>query len=470
MPGRSAFDDLSGLAKELTRKYRYKKYRDIVAATEGLVAAYRAQLDVEDPFTGSPLNRAVGHCLDLRGLSCRRLGDVPDAMLAFRMGHELCHSSHARIDLAEMMCYHSGDLEEARKLARWPVGGDDSLWFRKVKIDAFASLQLGDVEQAQKCYRLLHDKYAGLRDAYLDEARAELAERNDSDDNDDAVQRILSWLGRVAPLTDQRKNSNRRWWNALEPGWHSQLRVLACHESGKDARDRAARSKQPLDDKTLAYVLRRKEVRLNTDYPVETLAPLSRFEHVRKLKVNYWKKPTEFFAPIGKLAGLRRLEVTDNEIRDLGFVKRCSELEVLLASSNEIASLAGIEACQKLETLSVGGNALRDIEPIAHLAALRTLHCSSGDLASLAPLEGLELDTLTCRFNALTSLASLRHPADVARAGDKRQHAGDPSRFAGKSPVADPSRRSLGAAGVAFARRTHHRFCTPVRQLSAPGQ
>ncbi len=278
------------------------------------------------------------------------------------------------------------------------------MWFRKVKVDGFASLRLGDIAQAEKCYRLIHEQYAGHRNDYLSAARSELEGAKE-----EGAAQILAWLGVVPVLDGEQLATARHWWSGLNSRWKQQLRTLLARESGRSARDEAAKRKAPISDDDLTYILSRTKFTLDSNHKVGNLEPLTALRSLEEVRVAYWKGDASFFAPLAKLSLLEELDLSGNAIDDLSFVSSLARLRVLKAGWNKIKSIEPLGRCRALTELRIDRNPIADIGPLAQLTELRVLDCSCGPLTSLEPLESLSaLEELSCKAHSLEKASSLR--------------------------------------------------------------
>lgn len=389
-------ESLRALGKRLPTLYEQRDYYEVLRTTDGLYTKHAVALEVDDPFAGSPLTSAVGHCLNMRGLASLAIGDVQAAIRSFGVASEKCSNWHARVNLAEALCYRVHDYAKAQVVARQILHGED-LWFRKVKVDAYASLLLGDSKDAIRCYRLIHDEYAGLRLDYIKECIAELATSNAPTARD-----VETWFGITEQVSEAVREARRNWWNELSQNWQRQLQRLVKKGGG---------TRTPTDDE-LDYIATSKAFTLyrsGLKQPLKDLVALTGLRRLESVQLNDLKQDTAFFGVLSSLTTLRSVELVSNQLCDLGFVRSLAKLETLNVADNKITCLEPLVSCPNLLSLNIEGNPIVDLAPVATLHRLRELSCGRArHLVSLDHLRGLPLEELRCGVSSITELTFLR--------------------------------------------------------------
>jgi hypothetical protein len=341
---------------------------------------------------------ALGRLYDLKGLAEQRVGER-NARASFERALELLHLD-ARSHLMNWLCYEAGDYAEARKLSRELARNDDD-WYQGVKMDAFASLQLGDSAQAERCYRLLHDKYRRSHPERIAEAANDLAKATNP-----LALSIRTWFGQTKTYTPEELTNVRSYFEALEPNWQKQLRVALKEPNGATERKNVAKDRQPLTDDALAQVLELRSLDIDKDYPVAGLEPLLGLPSLESLEAR--DIATGSLDPIGKLTQLCKLDLEDTEVGDGAFLRSLVNLRKL----NLHAAPADVEPLRHLvhlEELSWTGKPIADLAPIAGLRALRRLSLRVSprvtDLSFLSRCEHLR--KLSIAGSGLRDLSSL---------------------------------------------------------------
>ncbi|RNF27012.1 uncharacterized protein Tco025E_00768, partial [Trypanosoma conorhini] len=88
---------------------------------------------------------------------------------------------------------------------------------------------------------------------------------------------------------------------------------------------------------------------------------------------------------------LLRLDVSDNELRDLTGVEQCRMLTLLNARRNRLRTMLGLEQNPALSHLFLGHNNIIFVEGIAHLLLLETLDLAQNRLKTQASIRALSL-------------------------------------------------------------------------------
>lgn len=392
--------ELVAAASRASTLLSQEKYDELLALARATVQQFEYLGDIDDG-QDNHLRRVLGGMCNFQGLAERNLG-MPSAVASFERAYKL-GDQHSRLNLIEAYCYDTGEYEKAQKLSRFPTY-DDEIWFFKVKVDAYASIMLGDMEQGEKCYRLLHKKYFRKDPQYIETVRRELA------DTGDAGQAILLWFGVGPTYSSEQKGAQRTWWNELEPNWQRQFRVLLTNKKGADNREKAALATDELTDDQLAAVFEAEAFVLHSEYPVRSLAPLVGLKALRQVRAAYCQE-IKCLGEVGQLTWLTTLSLAGNKLDDVSFISGLEDLERLDLGGNNIADISMLGALTKMARLDLAQSTLgpASLSALAGMTGLRKLSLrvddSVSDISSLASLEALE--DLTIRGHGITSLASL---------------------------------------------------------------
>ena len=111
---------------------------------------------------------------------------------------------------------------------------------------------------------------------------------------------------------------------------------------------------------------------------------------------------------LSHLTQLRRLSVTNAQVRDLSFLERLTDLEWLGLWNNEISDLKPLANLTQLEGLGLGGNEISDLKPLANLTQLEWLYLGGNEISDLKPLANLtRLEWLGLWNNEISDLKPL---------------------------------------------------------------
>jgi Leucine-rich repeat (LRR) protein len=94
------------------------------------------------------------------------------------------------------------------------------------------------------------------------------------------------------------------------------------------------------------------------------------------------------------------------KIKDLKGLEKCAALASLDLSENEIVDLGPIKDLKNLQQLILPKNRIKDLSPLASLTALQYLDLNANDVEDVSPLQGLsKLTTLYLSQNRITDLS-----------------------------------------------------------------
>ena len=113
--------------------------------------------------------------------------------------------------------------------------------------------------------------------------------------------------------------------------------------------------------------------------------------------------------PLGKLIGLRLLDLTDNSIGTADILTGMTGLEEVYLAHNALTTLPDLSALQSLKIADLSYNALTDVEGLGGCAAMERLNLSNNRLASVDPVGNLsELVFLSASINPVADLSALK--------------------------------------------------------------
>ena len=103
-------------------------------------------------------------------------------------------------------------------------------------------------------------------------------------------------------------------------------------------------------------------------------------------KIGNTKLTDEDVAGLQYCTDLVYLDLTNNKITDLSFVKNLLKLRLLCVGNNKITDLSALSALTELEFLEIYANAAPDVTPITGLTKLTHLNCARVGLSDLTTL------------------------------------------------------------------------------------
>ena len=105
---------------------------------------------------------------------------------------------------------------------------------------------------------------------------------------------------------------------------------------------------------------------------------------------------------------MRHLDLTQNQIVDIGPLAAMTKLQTLQLGQNKIVGLKALAGMRDLRVLSLQHNQITDLEPLSELTQLKELHLNNNQITDLRPLAAMsDLRTLHLGGNQLTDLTPL---------------------------------------------------------------
>jgi Leucine-rich repeat (LRR) protein len=115
--------------------------------------------------------------------------------------------------------------------------------------------------------------------------------------------------------------------------------------------------------------------------------------------------------PLKRLTGLHRLNLGDTKVEDLEPLESLTALEELVLVDTHVIYLTPIRGLNRLQTLDLGGTSVRNLEPIDRLTRLKMLLLSGTKVEDLKPLGNLtglqRLDLSVTKVKDLEPVKSL---------------------------------------------------------------
>jgi hypothetical protein len=112
--------------------------------------------------------------------------------------------------------------------------------------------------------------------------------------------------------------------------------------------------------------------------------------------------------PLAELIGLEQLDVSVNQITDLAPIAELIALTRLDSWHNQIRNIVPLAGLASLERLDLSGNQISDLAPLADLVALKWLGLVTNQISDLTPLVGLTaLTELWVGYNQIRDVAPL---------------------------------------------------------------
>jgi hypothetical protein len=140
---------------------------------------------------------------------------------------------------------------------------------------------------------------------------------------------------------------------------------------------------------------------------IQSLAGIQNLEALRRL--NVWENSIADVGPLRGLTALTYLDLGTNEIRDLTPLSGLEALDTLYVNGNGIEDVAPLAGLTGLRFLFIQGNAIRDITSLAGLTQLTNLNITHNSISDISVLTNMrELETLRVYNNPLTDITPMR--------------------------------------------------------------
>jgi Leucine-rich repeat (LRR) protein len=110
--------------------------------------------------------------------------------------------------------------------------------------------------------------------------------------------------------------------------------------------------------------------------PIESLKGIEQLKHVEELNISNCHVPSGI-KEISFLTRLKKLDISGNYCKDLGFIIPLRQLKSLDLSNTDLNTLKGIESLESLETVYLQNLNISDFSPLYALRNLRLLHVSN---------------------------------------------------------------------------------------------
>ena len=106
---------------------------------------------------------------------------------------------------------------------------------------------------------------------------------------------------------------------------------------------------------------------------------------------------------------LTSLQVDENSIHELGFLRHFPQLKVLSLSYNSFYKLSDLAVLEQLEIVDLSNNHIKDLQPLRSLRQLVKLDLQHNNIADIRALSSLlKLKVLDLGYNRITSIAPLK--------------------------------------------------------------
>jgi Leucine-rich repeat (LRR) protein len=156
-----------------------------------------------------------------------------------------------------------------------------------------------------------------------------------------------------------------------------------------------------------------------SDNEITDLGPLKDLKNLQQLMLSH--NHIKVVSPLGNLVGLQYLDLNGNEIEDISALGGLVKLNTLYLSQNRVEDLGPVATLKNLWSLYLDGNKVSSLSALKDLKLLSTLGLRGNAVSELSPLGGLtELRFLFLENNKITDLGALVQMAKEDAAKEKR--------------------------------------------------
>lgn len=157
-------------------------------------------------------------------------------------------------------------------------------------------------------------------------------------------------------------------------------------------------------------------------------------------------------APLGNILALQFLELSNNEIASVEPLGKLVKLSALRLAGNKITDPAPLSPLEKLSSLDLAKNQITDISGLKNADRLSLLKLSDNQISDLSPLsKPLSVNLLMLERNKITDLSPLVAAVKADAEGEKR-FAPFLRLYLADNPLSEPAKtqqiEALKAAGV----------------------
>ncbi|MDF9408171.1 MAG: Internalin-A precursor [Pelotomaculum sp. PtaB.Bin013] len=113
-------------------------------------------------------------------------------------------------------------------------------------------------------------------------------------------------------------------------------------------------------------------------------------------------------------ANLQSLNLTNNNVSDIGVLSKLTNLQTLNLSSNQISDIRALTGLTNLQTINLGNNQISDIEALSGLTNLQTLYLDNNQIINIDGLSRLtNLHHLSLYSNKISAIGILTGLTDL---------------------------------------------------------
>ncbi len=137
---------------------------------------------------------------------------------------------------------------------------------------------------------------------------------------------------------------------------------------------------------------------------------VSSAEDLKYLKCDNFNLGNENLTAISELTSLTSLNLGNNNINDISFLKNLKNLQLLTLNNNNIEDISVLKNLKNLKSLYIYKNKISNLSSLSGLKNLKNLALFSNNISNIEALSKLtNLERLTISFNKISNLSPLKN-------------------------------------------------------------
>jgi Leucine-rich repeat (LRR) protein len=197
------------------------------------------------------------------------------------------------------------------------------------------------------------------------------------------------------------KEDLRNWWNGLAAGWKNifgkDLKVtdtlsLASIAEFNDSVAMVNGQKVNVDGgrvyNLLFGIVGKTSIDISGNAGITDLGPLGKLSGLKD--VNISGLPVTDLMPLRNLNALEELDISGTPITSLDPLKYCSNIRVLRMKKTQVGNIALVSGMAALEVLDISQSPVDNLDPVSGIVTLKDLKCAGTRVSSLQPVSSLE--------------------------------------------------------------------------------
>ncbi|MGP1447293.1 MAG: leucine-rich repeat domain-containing protein [Candidatus Limimorpha sp.] len=166
-----------------------------------------------------------------------------------------------------------------------------------------------------------------------------------------------------------------KWWSYLDDNWKEIFRKHVPYNGVNPS---------PIE---LQKIVDLRDITIDTDIPVQTLEPISKFVWLEILSAG--NQGLHDLLPLQNKKYLKELYLPNNPINDLRALASDTAMRVLNVENTQVDDLASLANMQHLRIINTSGTEIRSLKPLSNLQELEELLINNTSVKHLSPIEDI---------------------------------------------------------------------------------